>query len=198
MNPTTGGRTAVPQRFWSQVVCSYYTFLLSLFEAVLLYHTIPGMYATSSYFEAMMSAVFHWSYVLQGASPSGEFRQLRMLTRKMKWNNMTDVARRWSNVIGANRRLANVKSSMLQENKTSETCIYLVSVYIFWYVIWSARTWFAASCRGDYSVPCCALLCSRFWYSTTTYSYILLLYCCCCIPVQPRRKNPWKKLAMKA
>ena len=97
-----------------------------------------------------------------------------------EWNEMTDVrsARRWSNIFGANRRLASAKSSMLQENNPDAphactyTCIPLSASFDTWYVLWSARTCFAALFRGDCAVPvlccaslCCASLCSR---------------CCCC------------------
>ena len=58
-----------------------------------------------------------------------------------EWNEMTDVrsARRWSNIFGANRRLASAKSSMLQENNPDAphactyTCIPLFR--LFWYLV---------------------------------------------------------------
>ena len=35
------------------------------------------------------------------------------------------VVIRWSNILGANRRLANAKISMLQENKRDAACVYV-------------------------------------------------------------------------
>ena len=37
-----------------------------------------------------------------------------------------DICGRWSNISGANRRLANAKSSMLQENNPDAACMYVV------------------------------------------------------------------------
>ena len=50
-----------------------------------------------------------------------KFLALRSLTRKIEEN---DRCSKWSNVFGANRRLANAKSSMLQENNPDAACMY--------------------------------------------------------------------------
>ena len=75
-------------------------------------------------------------------------------------------------MLGANRRLANAKSSVLQENKRDEACVYIRT---------SFDTYF------DRHVLGCMLLCEaviallRFAVLAVqrqhTYSYILLLYC---------------------
>ena len=51
-----------------------------------------------------------------------KFLALRSLTRKIEEN---DRCSKWSNVFGANRRLANAKSSMLQENNPDAACMYV-------------------------------------------------------------------------
>ena len=53
---------------------------------------------------------------------------------------------------GENRRLANAKSSMLQEINPDAASILLS-------ICDSARTWFAALCSGDCAVLCFAVLC---------------------------------------
>ena len=54
-----------------------------------------------------------------------------------------DRCSRWSNIWGANRRPANVKSSMLQENNPDAAgMLHVLHIYFFWYfdVLWSACT----------------------------------------------------------
>ena len=87
-----------------------------------------------------------------------------------------DVICRWSNVLRANRRLANAKSSMLQENKRDAACMY-THILLFIRNLIGTNLDFSL-CRGDCAaVSCCALLCSRFNDILRTCSYILR-YCC--------------------
>ena len=62
---------------------------------------------------------------IQGASRSGRVLPLRSLGRKNGLELQTDVVGRWSSILGANRRLADAKSSMPQENKRDEAYIYV-------------------------------------------------------------------------
>ena len=55
--------------------------------------------------------------VLRVAVPSAT------LAHKEEWIGMTDIVSRWSNILGANKRLANAQSSMLQENKRDTACM---------------------------------------------------------------------------
>ena len=51
------------------------------------------------------------------------------LAHKEEWNGKTEAVRRWSNILGANRRLANAKSSMLQEYNPDAACMYEIHTW---------------------------------------------------------------------
>ena len=75
----------------------------------------------------------------------------------------------WSNILGANRRPANAKSSMLQENNPNAAQsmniirTYYTYIYFFRYVLYRhlPGTWFAAFCKGDCAVVCCSICYAR-------------------------------------
>ena len=106
------------------------------------------------------------------------------------------VVSRWSNILGANRRHAIAKSSMLQENKLDVACMYIYT-YIFLLIRTLIGTCLVVCCfmRGRlcYScavlccaVLCCALLCSQL-HTRTNYCcaavlLLLLLYIGTAIP----------------
>ena len=59
---------------------------------------------------------------------AGRFRPLTLAHKEeIDWN---DRCSRWSNVLGANRRIADAKSSMLQEIKPDAACMYVLTVLI--------------------------------------------------------------------
>ena len=123
---------------------------------------------------------------VQGASLSG--RNARSQGR-MDWNDrQIDVVSRWSNILGGNRRLANAKSSMLQENKRDAACMYVQTSFD----TYSDRHVLGLLLCAGVIALCCAVLVVQRQH---TYSYILLLYCCCCTPVQ--RFRPLRSLTRK-
>ena len=66
--------------------------------------------------------------IVQGASRSGGSARYARSQVRMDWNNRQIyiyVPSRWCNILGANRRLANAKSAMLQENKRDAACMYI-------------------------------------------------------------------------
>ena len=83
---------------------------------------------------AQQLAAAHMRYVTQGATRSG----------------------RWSHMLGANSRLANAKSSMLQENRQDAAC---TQVHTSFDTYSDRPVLLAALCRGDCAVLCCAVLC---------------------------------------
>ena len=107
---------------------------------------------------------------------SGSARYARS-QRSMDWKDRY--------ILGANRRLANAKSSMLQESKRQHACTYLINLI---------RT-----VIGTYLVCCfvqgglrCAVLCSRF-NDIHTHPHILLRYCCLLLYTYGYRKRKrWK------
>ena len=79
-----------------------------------------------------------------------------------------DKCSRWSNIFGANRRLANPKISMLQENNPDAACIVcvlLICTPIGTYLVCClVQGWLALCC----AVLCRAVLCSRYCYRYST------------------------------
>ena len=67
--------------------------------------------------------IFVGNYWLRRAE---RWEKIRSLARKNGLELQADVVRRWSNILGANRRLAHAKSSMLQENKRDVLFLYVL------------------------------------------------------------------------
>ena len=99
--------------------------------------------------------------------------------RSQEWIGMTVKCSRWSNILGACRRLANAKSSMLQKNNPDAACMYVHTSFD----TYSDRLVLGLLlCAGVIALCCaalccaalcCPVLCSRYRcrYSTT-YSHI--------------------------
>ena len=95
---------------------------------------------------------------------SGSARDARS-QRSMDWNDRY--------ILGANRRLANAKSSMLQENKRDAACMYVHT-----FDTYSGRHVLALLlCAGGIAL-CCAV------FAVQRHTYPYMLHCgtvCCCI-----------------
>ena len=89
---------------------------------------------------------------------------------------MTDRCSRWSNILGANRRLANAKSSCLQENNADAACMCVhTSFYIY-------------SHRHVLGLLLRVLSCDRGTAAVDTQRQHILTYYCSCIPIQNRKR----------
>ena len=93
---------------------------------------------------------------IQGASRSDHARS----QARMEWSN--DICSRWSNILGANRRLANAKSAMLQENNPDAACMYVYTRSTYFDMYSGRHVLCLLFCAGVtalcYAVLCCAVL----------------------------------------
>ena len=107
----------------------------------------------------------------------------------MDWND--DRCSRWSNILGANRRLANAKSCMLQGNRRSAACMYVHASFDTYSDRHALGLLF---CAGVIALCCAVLCCARD--SDTLRQHTRTYYCCCYISVQHKKRFPpqkWKK-----
>ena len=107
----------------------------------------------------------------------------------MDWND--DRCSRWSNILGANRRLANAKSCMLQGNSRSAACMYVHASFDTYSDRHALGLLF---CAGVIALCCAVLCCARD--SDTLRQHTRTYYCCCYISVQHKKRFPppkWKK-----
>ena len=82
-------------------------------------------------------------------------RPLRSLTRGMERNDGCGV---WSNILCANTRLGNAKSSMLQEINPDAACMYCIYARTAFYTYSDQHVLGLVLCAGVITL-CCAVLC---------------------------------------
>ena len=81
----------------------------------------------------------------------------------------------WSNILCANTRLGNAKSSMLQEINPDAACMYCIYARTAFYTYSDQHVLGLVLCAGVITL-CCAALCSRYCCRYSITYMIQLLY----------------------
>ena len=105
---------------------------------------------------------------------------------------MTDVCSKWSTILGANRRLGNAKSAMLQGSKPDAAWMHALASFDTYC---DRHVLGLLLCAGVIVLLCAVLCCARG--SDTQRPHICAYYCCCSTPVQYLNKGPRQKWGKK-
>ena len=82
---------------------------------------LVGRLAYTTWLSIRTSIIYKALRVADGSARYARSQGKNGLERQMYGSTYS----RWSNILGANRRLANTKSSMLQENNPDAACMYV-------------------------------------------------------------------------
>ena len=130
-----------------------------------------------------------------------------------------DECGRWSNILGANTRLANAMHPMLQDNNPDAACMYVHTSFDIYERESTVRYGTARQCwlsptlspclrcraligtylvccfaqRGDTAVLCCPVRCCARGVAVDTQRQYNHTHYCCCIPVLKKPTKQWEK-----